>query len=187
MRLLDKPTRSLFFTGKGGVGKTSTSAPLRVLADRGKTVRWSAPIPLQTWTRFSAPGWALSRHPSRHRAAAPCTEHRPKPLPPNTANGGRPVSRILPVAAVASIEELVAGACTVEIAAFDEFAKLIANPKSPRRTTISCLTPRQPGTRCGCCRCPLRGAASFPAVLRERSAFSPCRPGRTTRTSMPRQ
>ena len=37
MRLLDQPTRNLFFTGKGVVGKTSLSTPVAIhLADGGK-------------------------------------------------------------------------------------------------------------------------------------------------------
>src|SRR6185369_12562070 len=39
-----------------------------------------------------------------------------------------PYRTILPAEAVASIEEQLSGACTVEIAAFDEFAKLIGDP-----------------------------------------------------------
>jgi len=35
---------------------------------------------------------------------------------------------VLPQAAIASIEEQLSGACTVEIAAFDEFSKLLGNP-----------------------------------------------------------
>lgn len=39
MRFLERPTRNLFFTGKGGVGKTSASCAVAVaLADRGKSV-----------------------------------------------------------------------------------------------------------------------------------------------------
>jgi len=40
-----------------------------------------------------------------------------------------PYRNLLPPAAVAAIEEQLSGACTVEIAAFDEFAKLIGNPE----------------------------------------------------------
>ena len=39
MEFLDAPTRNLFFTGKGGVGKTSLACASAVtLADRGKRV-----------------------------------------------------------------------------------------------------------------------------------------------------
>ncbi len=39
-----------------------------------------------------------------------------------------PYRGILPVAAIASMEEQFSGACTMEIAAFDEFAKLLGDP-----------------------------------------------------------
>ena len=43
------------------------------------------------------------------------------------AHGGA-LRGILPAAAIASMEEQFSGACTVEIAAFDEFAKLLGDP-----------------------------------------------------------
>lgn len=39
-----------------------------------------------------------------------------------------PYRGILPEAAIASMEEQLSGACTVEIAAFDEFTKLLGDP-----------------------------------------------------------
>ena len=41
-----------------------------------------------------------------------------------------PVRGLLPEAAIASIEEQLSGACTVEIAAFGEFARLLGEPKN---------------------------------------------------------
>jgi arsenite-transporting ATPase len=41
-----------------------------------------------------------------------------------------PYRGLLPASALASIEEQLAGACTVEIAAFDEFAKLLGDPET---------------------------------------------------------
>ncbi|HNZ91298.1 MAG TPA: ArsA-related P-loop ATPase, partial [Acidovorax sp.] len=39
LHLLDQPTKYLFFTGKGGVGKTSVSTAVSIaLADAGKKV-----------------------------------------------------------------------------------------------------------------------------------------------------
>ena len=43
-----------------------------------------------------------------------------------------PYRGVLPAAAVASIEEQLSGACTVEIAAFDEFSKLLGDADATR-------------------------------------------------------
>jgi arsenite-transporting ATPase len=43
-----------------------------------------------------------------------------------------PYRGVLPAAAVASIEEQLSGACTVEIAAFDEFSKLLGDANATR-------------------------------------------------------
>jgi hypothetical protein len=46
-------TRYLFFTGKGGVGKTSLSCATGLaLAEAGKRCSSSAPTPPPTWMRF---------------------------------------------------------------------------------------------------------------------------------------
>jgi arsenite-transporting ATPase len=129
MNILDRPTRHIFFTGKGGVGKTSASSAIAVaLADAGKSVLLvstdpasnldevfgvrlgSKPTPIPGVERLLA----LNVDPE-----AAAAEYRERVV--------GPYRNLLPAAAVTSIEEQLAGACTVEIAAFDEFAKLIAD------------------------------------------------------------
>src|SRR4029079_16732857 len=41
-----------------------------------------------------------------------------------------PYRGVLPEAAVASVEEQFSGSCTLEIAAFDEFARLLGDPRA---------------------------------------------------------
>jgi len=130
MSFLDKPTPNLFFTGKGGVGKTSSSCATAVdLARRGNKVLlvstdpasnidevFGCEIAMTPTAIAEIPGlFGLNVDPEI--AAA---EYREKVV--------GPYRNILPEAAVAAMEEQLAGACTVEIAAFDEFAKLIGKP-----------------------------------------------------------
>lgn len=123
-------TRYAFFTGKGGVGKTSLSCATGLaLAERGKRVL------------------IVSTDPASNLDEVLGTQLRSKPTPiaglPNlfalnidpeaAARDYRermvgPYRGILPAAAIASMEEQFSGACTVEIAAFDEFAKLLGDP-----------------------------------------------------------
>ena len=59
-----------------------------------------------------------------------------------------PYRGVLPQAAVRSMEEQLSGACTVEIAAFNEFTSLLARASSSLATITSCSTPLRRGTRC---------------------------------------
>lgn len=128
--LLDSPTRFLLFTGKGGMGKTSLACAAAVdLADRGKRILLVSTDPASNLdevleTRLDSQPTPVGGVP--HLAALNID-------PEDAARAYRdrvvgPYRGILPEAAIASIEEQLSGACTVEIAAFDEFTKLLGNP-----------------------------------------------------------
>lgn len=130
MHILDNPTRNLFFTGKGGVGKTSTSCAVALgLTQRGCKALLVSTDPASNLDEIFAQAigseptpiagvdglWALNVDPEAAAAA-----YRERVV--------GPYRNLLPAVAVASIEEQLSGACTVEIAAFDEFAKLLGDP-----------------------------------------------------------
>jgi len=55
LMFLEEPPRFLFFTGKGGVGKTSIACATAIrLAEQAGACCWSAPIRPPTWGRCSA-------------------------------------------------------------------------------------------------------------------------------------
>jgi arsenite-transporting ATPase len=125
--LLEQAPRNLFFTGKGGVGKTSVAcATALALAARGARVLLVSTDPASNLDEVletplgnepravpDVPGlFALNIDPE---AAAHAYRERVV----------GPFRGLLPDAALRSIEEQLSGACTVEIAAFDEFSKLL--------------------------------------------------------------
>jgi arsenite-transporting ATPase len=127
LRFLGQPTRHLFFTGKGGVGKTSLStATALTLADAGKKVllvstdaasnldemlgielrNTATPVP-------GAPGLSVinidpdvAAETYRQRVLAQMATH--------TTEAER-----------ATVREQLSGSCTTEIASFDEFSNLL--------------------------------------------------------------
>jgi arsenite/tail-anchored protein-transporting ATPase len=129
MKFLEQTTRNLFFTGKGGVGKTSVAcaAALR-LADAGKKVLLVSTDPASNLDEVL--GTPLGHHPTvvpsvpglsamnldPEKSAA---EYRERMVGPYRGQ--------LPAAAVASMEEQFSGSCTLEIAAFDEFSRLLGD------------------------------------------------------------
>ena len=132
MTLPATETRHLFFTGKGGVGKTSLSCATGLaLADAGRRVLIVSTDPASNLdevlgiplgqTPTAIPGvprlFALNIDPE---AAAHAYRERMV----------APYRGLLPAAAIASMEEQFSGACTVEIAAFDEFSKLLGAPEA---------------------------------------------------------
>ena len=130
MEFFANPTRILFFTGKGGVGKTSLACAAAVsLADRGKRVLLVSTDPASNLDEVL--GVVLGHHATAVPAIpglfgmnldpqASAAEYREKMVGPYRA--------LLPATAIASMEEQFSGSCTVEIAAFDEFARLLGDP-----------------------------------------------------------
>lgn len=121
-------THNLLFTGKGGVGKTSTACATALnLADLGRRVLLVSTDPASNLDEVL--GTSLSGEPTPIPEAPGLWAMNIDPEAAAKAYRERivgPYRDLLPPAAVASIEEQLSGACTVEIAAFDEFSKLLA-------------------------------------------------------------
>ncbi|OSA90891.1 UNVERIFIED_ORG: arsenical pump-driving ATPase [Clostridium botulinum] len=122
-------TKYLFFTGKGGVGKTSTACAVAVtLADLGKKIMLVSTDPASNLqdvfdTELNNKGVKIKDVPnlmvanfSPEDAAA---EYRESVIAPYRGK--------LPEAVLNNMEEQLSGSCTVEIAAFNEFSAMITD------------------------------------------------------------
>ena len=120
--------RYVFFTGKGGVGKTSMACASALgLAKQGKRVLListdpasnldevlETPLASSPTAIHNVPGlFALNIDP-----IVAASEYRERM--------GGPYRGVLPEAAITQMEEQLSGACTVEIAGFNEFSKLLS-------------------------------------------------------------
>ncbi len=128
--LIEKPTRILFFTGKGGVGKTSAASTTAIaFADAGRRVLLVSTDPASNLDEVL--GTTLSAVPTPLPAVPRLSAMNIDPEQAAKDYRERvvaPYRGVLPATAVASIEEQLSGACTMEIAAFDEFSKLLGDP-----------------------------------------------------------
>jgi arsenite-transporting ATPase len=135
MAFLEAPTPNLFFTGKGGVGKTTASCATAVrLAGKGRRVLLISTDPASNLDEVF--GVKIGMTPTSVPEVEGLSALNLDPAAAAAAYRERvvgPYRNVLPAAAVASIEEQLSGACTVEIAAFDEFAKLLASPSITER------------------------------------------------------
>jgi arsenite-transporting ATPase len=124
------PKKNLFFTGKGGVGKTTTSAATAItLADAGKRVLLVSTDPASNLDEVL--GLSVSAETAPVPDVSGLFTANVDPVEAAAAYREKmvgPYRGILPEAAVRSMEEQLSGACTVEIAAFNEFARLMGNP-----------------------------------------------------------
>ena len=127
-------TRFLFFTGKGGVGKTSLScAAALMLVDAGKRVLLVSTDPASNLDEVLET--KLTNKPTPITGAPGLDAMNINPVEAAAAYRERligPMRGLLPDAALRSMEEQLSGSCTVEIAAFDEFSGLIGNPEAAK-------------------------------------------------------
>lgn len=127
MNFLDQPPRFLFFTGKGGVGKTSIACASAVqLAEAGKRVLLVSTDPASNVGQVF--GVAIGNQITALSAVPNLSALEIDPQAAAQAYRDRivgPVRGVLPDAVIKGIEEQLSGACTTEIAAFDEFTALL--------------------------------------------------------------
>ena len=129
MTFLVDPPRFLFFTGKGGVGKTSVACAAAItLAGRGKKVLLVSTDPASNVGQVFGLtiGNTITDIPDVPGLAALEID------PDQAAEAYRerivgPVRGLLPEAEVASITEQLSGSCTTEIASFNEFTDLLTD------------------------------------------------------------
>jgi arsenite-transporting ATPase len=129
MKLLQKPTRHLFFTGKGGVGKTSLSCATAIaLADQGLKILLVSTDPASNLDEML--GVTLGSEPTPVPGVAGLFAMNIAPESAAEDYRTRVLDQMAPDATDkdrATVREQLSGACTTEIAAFDEFVGLLAD------------------------------------------------------------
>ena len=128
MKNLPQITPYIFFTGKGGVGKTSLASAAAIkLADEGKSVLLISTDPASNLkevleTEVSEKITPINGIENLHAVnidpEMSAEEYRNRVI--------SPMEDILPAKDIEKMREELSGACTTEIAAFDEFARYVA-------------------------------------------------------------
>lgn len=124
-------TKYIFFTGKGGVGKTSAASAVAVsLADQGKKIMLVSTDPASNLqdvfnTDLNNKGTVIKKVPNlvvaNFNPEDAAKEYRESVISPYRGK--------LPDTVIKNMEEQLSGSCTVEIAAFNEFSNFITDEK----------------------------------------------------------
>jgi arsenite-transporting ATPase len=129
MKFLDRLPIFLFFTGKGGVGKTSLACATAVqLADSGKKVLLVSTDPASNVGQVF--GMTIGNRITPFESVPRLSGLEIDPQAAAQIYRDKivgPVRGVLPENVVKGIEEQLSGACTTEIAAFDEFTALLTD------------------------------------------------------------
>ncbi|HHO8817390.1 TPA: TRC40/GET3/ArsA family transport-energizing ATPase [Klebsiella pneumoniae] len=129
MKLLQNIPPYLFFTGKGGVGKTSISCATAIhLAEQGKRVLLVSTDPASNVGQVFDLAIGNTIRPVTAVPGLSALEIDPQEAARQyRARIVDPIKGLLPDDVVNSISEQLSGACTTEIAAFDEFTGLLTD------------------------------------------------------------
>ena len=129
LQFLDQAPRFLFFTGKGGVGKTSLACACAItLAGAGKSVLLVSTDPASNVGQVF--GLTIGNTITDIPAVAGLAALEIDPEQAAAAYRERiiaPVRGLLPDAELATITEQLSGSCTTEIASFNEFTTLLTD------------------------------------------------------------
>ncbi len=128
-------TKYLFFTGKGGVGKTSTACAIAIaLADSGKNIMLVSTDPASNLqdvfnTELNNKGIEIKNVPNltvaNFEPEAAAAEYKESVIGPYRGK--------LPDVVIENMEEQLSGSCTVEIAAFNEFSGFITDKNAAEK------------------------------------------------------
>jgi len=129
MKFLQNIPPYLFFTGKGGVGKTSISCATAIrLAEQGKRVLLVSTDPASNVGQVFDQAIGNTIRPVTAVPGLSALEIDPQEAAQQyRARIVDPIKDLLPDDVVNSISEQLSGACTTEIAAFDEFTGLLTD------------------------------------------------------------
>lgn len=129
MRFLQNIPPYLFFTGKGGVGKTSISCATAIrLVEQGKRVLLVSTDPASNVGQVFDQTIGNTILPVKSVPGLSALEIDPQAAAQQyRARIVDPITGLLPDDVVNSISEQLSGACTTEIAAFDEFTGLLTD------------------------------------------------------------
>ena len=133
--MFDNLPKFVFFTGKGGVGKTSLACATTLdLAAQGKKVLLVSTDPASNVGQVFETEIGNKITAIKNTPGLDAIEINPEEAAADYRERiVGPMRGILPEDALRSIEEQLSGACTIEIAAFDEFTALLTDDELVQR------------------------------------------------------